>query len=91
VSLADLERRDNEARPDSARGKRVRPLRISADAGRHPDCQARPDGDRGSRTGRHGAPRSGRLGKAAFSDTSVRTNPRIPMVREIVGLLEAAF
>ena len=34
---------------------------------------------------------NGRLGKAAFSDPSIRTNPRIPMVRGIVGLLEAAF
>ena len=31
------------------------------------------------------------LAKAAFSDPSIRTNPRIPMVREIVALLEAAF
>ena len=31
------------------------------------------------------------LAKAAFSDPSIRTNPRIPMLAEIVGLLQAAY
>ena len=31
------------------------------------------------------------LAKAAFSDPSIRTNPRIPMLREIVELLEAGY
>jgi acetaldehyde dehydrogenase / alcohol dehydrogenase len=31
------------------------------------------------------------LAKAAFSDPSIRTNPRIPLVREIVTLLRAGF
>jgi acetaldehyde dehydrogenase/alcohol dehydrogenase len=31
------------------------------------------------------------LAKAAFSDPSIRTNPRIPMLREIVALLESAY
>ncbi len=31
------------------------------------------------------------LAKAAFSDPSIRTNPRIPMLREIVALLEAGY
>jgi hypothetical protein len=29
------------------------------------------------------------LAKAAFSDPSIRTNPRIPLLREIVALLRA--
>ncbi|MGZ4618234.1 MAG: bifunctional acetaldehyde-CoA/alcohol dehydrogenase, partial [Frankiaceae bacterium] len=31
------------------------------------------------------------LAKAAFNDPSIRTNPRIPMLREIIGLLTAAY
>ena len=31
------------------------------------------------------------LAKAAFSDPSIRTNPRIPLLREIVALLEAGY
>ena len=31
------------------------------------------------------------LAKAAFSDPSIRTNPRIPLLREIVSLLETGF
>jgi acetaldehyde dehydrogenase/alcohol dehydrogenase len=31
------------------------------------------------------------LARAAFADASIRTNPRIPLVRELIGLLEAAF
>ena len=31
------------------------------------------------------------LAKAAFADPSIRTNPRIPLVREIVALLQAGF
>jgi acetaldehyde dehydrogenase/alcohol dehydrogenase len=31
------------------------------------------------------------LARAAFSDPSIRTNPRIPLVREIVELLQAGF
>jgi acetaldehyde dehydrogenase/alcohol dehydrogenase len=31
------------------------------------------------------------LARAAFSDPSIRTNPRIPLVREIVALLQAAY
>lgn len=31
------------------------------------------------------------LAKAAFADPSIRTNPRIPMIREVVGLLEAGY
>jgi acetaldehyde dehydrogenase/alcohol dehydrogenase len=31
------------------------------------------------------------LAKAAFTDPSIRTNPRIPMLREIVELLHAGF
>jgi acetaldehyde dehydrogenase/alcohol dehydrogenase len=31
------------------------------------------------------------LAKAAFSDPSIRTNPRIPLVVEIVGLLQAGY
>ena len=33
----------------------------------------------------------GELAKAAFSDPSIRTNPRIPLLREIVSLLQAAY
>ena len=32
-----------------------------------------------------------RLTRAAFGDASIRTNPRIPLVRELGGLLEAGF
>ncbi len=31
------------------------------------------------------------LARAAFADPSVRTNPRIPMVSELIELLEAAY
>jgi acetaldehyde dehydrogenase / alcohol dehydrogenase len=31
------------------------------------------------------------LAKAAFSDPSIRTNPRIPLLHEIVGLLKAGY
>ena len=31
------------------------------------------------------------LAKAAFMDPSIRTNPRIPMIREVVQLLEAGY
>jgi acetaldehyde dehydrogenase/alcohol dehydrogenase len=31
------------------------------------------------------------LAKAAFMDPSIRTNPRIPMIREVVELLEAGY
>ena len=31
------------------------------------------------------------LARMAFSDPSIRTNPRIPLVRELTGLLEAGF
>ncbi len=31
------------------------------------------------------------LAKTAFSDPSIRTNPRIPLLREIVGLLKAGY
>ena len=31
------------------------------------------------------------LAKAAFSDPSIRTNPRIPLLREIVSLLETGY
>ena len=31
------------------------------------------------------------LAKAAFSDASIRTNPRIPLLVEIVGLLQAGY
>ncbi len=31
------------------------------------------------------------LAKAAFSDPSIRTNPRIPLLREIIALLEAGY
>jgi acetaldehyde dehydrogenase/alcohol dehydrogenase len=31
------------------------------------------------------------LARAAFEDPSLRTNPRIPLVRELVELLEAAW
>ena len=31
------------------------------------------------------------LARAAFMDPSVRTNPRIPLVTELVGLLRAAY
>jgi acetaldehyde dehydrogenase/alcohol dehydrogenase len=31
------------------------------------------------------------LAKAAFSDPSIRTNPRIPLLKEITSLLEAAY
>jgi acetaldehyde dehydrogenase/alcohol dehydrogenase len=31
------------------------------------------------------------LARAAFADPSVRTNPRIPLVRELVELLEQGF
>ncbi len=31
------------------------------------------------------------LAKAAFADPSIRTNPRIPMIREVVGLLQAGY
>ena len=31
------------------------------------------------------------LAKAAFMDPSIRTNPRIPMIREVIGLLEAGY
>jgi acetaldehyde dehydrogenase/alcohol dehydrogenase len=29
--------------------------------------------------------------RAAFSDPSMRTNPRIPMIMEVVGMLQAAY
>jgi acetaldehyde dehydrogenase/alcohol dehydrogenase len=31
------------------------------------------------------------LARAAFADASIRTNPRVPLVRELMGLLEAGF
>ena len=31
------------------------------------------------------------LARAAFADPSVRTNPRIPLVSELIELLEAAY
>jgi acetaldehyde dehydrogenase / alcohol dehydrogenase len=31
------------------------------------------------------------LAKAAFSDPSIRTNPRIPLVREIIALPQTGF
>ena len=31
------------------------------------------------------------LARAAFMDPSIRTNPRIPMIREVVELLEAGY
>jgi acetaldehyde dehydrogenase/alcohol dehydrogenase len=31
------------------------------------------------------------LARMAFGDASIRTNPRVPMVRELTGLLEAGF
>jgi acetaldehyde dehydrogenase/alcohol dehydrogenase len=31
------------------------------------------------------------LAQMAFADASIRTNPRVPMVRELMGLLEAGF
>jgi alcohol dehydrogenase class IV len=31
------------------------------------------------------------LARVAFEDPSLRTNPRMPMVSELVGLLEAAW
>jgi alcohol dehydrogenase class IV len=31
------------------------------------------------------------LAKAAFADPSIRTNPRIPMIREIIALLQAGY
>ena len=31
------------------------------------------------------------LAKAAFMDPSIRTNPRIPMIREVIELLEAGY
>jgi acetaldehyde dehydrogenase/alcohol dehydrogenase len=31
------------------------------------------------------------LAKAAFMDPSIRTNPRIPMIREVIGLLKAGY
>jgi acetaldehyde dehydrogenase/alcohol dehydrogenase len=31
------------------------------------------------------------LARAAFEDPSIRTNPRIPLVRELIELLEAGF
>ena len=31
------------------------------------------------------------LAKAAFMDPSIRTNPRIPMIREVLELLEAGY
>jgi acetaldehyde dehydrogenase/alcohol dehydrogenase len=31
------------------------------------------------------------LAKAAFADPSIRTNPRIPMIREVIELLEAGY
>ena len=31
------------------------------------------------------------LARAAFEDPSLRTNPRMPLVRELEGLLEAAW
>jgi alcohol dehydrogenase class IV len=31
------------------------------------------------------------LARNAFADASLRTNPRIPLVRELAGLLEAGF
>jgi acetaldehyde dehydrogenase/alcohol dehydrogenase len=31
------------------------------------------------------------LARAAFEDASIRTNPRIPLVRELAELLEAGF
>jgi acetaldehyde dehydrogenase/alcohol dehydrogenase len=33
----------------------------------------------------------GELAKAAFSDPSIRTNPRIPLLREIISLLQAGY
>ena len=31
------------------------------------------------------------LARAAFADPSIRTNPRIPMIREVVELLGAGY
>ena len=31
------------------------------------------------------------LARAAFMDPSIRTNPRIPMIREVIELLEAGY
>jgi acetaldehyde dehydrogenase/alcohol dehydrogenase len=31
------------------------------------------------------------LAKAAFMDPSIRTNPRIPMIREVMQLLEMGY
>ena len=31
------------------------------------------------------------LAKAAFADPSIRTNPRIPMIREVIELLQAGY
>jgi acetaldehyde dehydrogenase / alcohol dehydrogenase len=31
------------------------------------------------------------LAKAAFMDPSIRTNPRIPMIREVIELLQAGY
>jgi hypothetical protein len=31
------------------------------------------------------------LARTAFEDPSIRTNPRIPLVRELVELLEAGY
>jgi acetaldehyde dehydrogenase/alcohol dehydrogenase len=31
------------------------------------------------------------LAKAAFSDPSIRTNPRIPLLREIIALLQTGY
>jgi alcohol dehydrogenase class IV len=31
------------------------------------------------------------MAKEAFADPSIRTNPRIPMIREVVELLEAGY
>ena len=31
------------------------------------------------------------LAKAAFADPSIRTNPRIPLIREVIELLEAGY
>ena len=31
------------------------------------------------------------LARAAFADPSIRTNPRIPMIREVIELLQAGY
>ena len=47
-------------------------------------------GARGRRR-RSSRPRCPDLARAAFSDPSIRTNPRMPMLREIVALLKAGY